>query len=763
MPPEAVVEAGLAAVKSYLLDVQEAKKDEADVTSLQLLKVVLVGSASAGKTSLMQSIMAGHGSPTQGTPAQASTVGMELCPHQIQDKKIEFFDCAGQVDYAGMHQTFLTRRALYLLVVDITKYHDVDDIEQAIHDDIMRWLYYLYLRAPGSTVILVANKCDGSTDDFTETARRVQQRVGELLHVWHEARGLRGRSEGRVTDVVIRSSMARVSCDDKGSPEASGLPALIALISDYAATSILVPPAWDLSLEVIHALRTGRDPMLAARWKLGLSNTPPARGDGDVHDFAFISEDELSRKWKGVVDNVRGDVRAATISNWESALKGALWISDFAGHTLRIDGGDGIFLDVIWLSKCLSPILSHKLRDEPFEQDLLSCRDDLTQDGILRWKFALHLWSTSIGEVALESEKVAGALSDVLVKLGVALPLAHPTPLAYTDRSAPAAHRDGSDPQDMLVIMRLSETCNEYQRTVFDGLGPKMPRDRAVTLKWKFDKAGPPYGLVERLIVSSHVLGEVETGACWRYGAIFNSHFRRRFDDGRLYTVALSMTGYNEPERVLTARVFGPLDDKRLWLAIRYVASAMVNLSKEWPGVIWEGWLHCETHPLQHLFLASSAEARLGEPLLPAAGPDARRCDCLREPGGVLSLVVKEIGAVLDTGKDPFEGLRRRDTEGHATNNCVRVVHDAFARWQRHAWRTAKWLFGLAVLLFTTAVIAGIVEDVDALWKSTLAVSCLFMVLSAVASAFACRHENFGGRGGQRQSGEQEPPGDMAV
>lgn len=50
MPPEAVVDAGLPAVKRYLVDVQEAKNAGADVTSLRLLKVVLVGSASAGKT-----------------------------------------------------------------------------------------------------------------------------------------------------------------------------------------------------------------------------------------------------------------------------------------------------------------------------------------------------------------------------------------------------------------------------------------------------------------------------------------------------------------------------------------------------------------------------------------------------------------------------------------------------------------------------------------------------------------------------------------
>ena len=197
---------------------------------------------------------------------------------------------------------------------------------QTIHDDIMRWLYYLYLRAPGSTVILVANKCDGSIEKFVETAERVQQRVRELLKEWHQARGLRGRSQGRVTDLTLLPGISLVSCHEERSLEASGLPALIALISRQAATSIVVPPAWALALEVIDALRTSCDPTTAAREILGLPDTRPTGGVGDVHDFAFISKDELSRKWQRVVENVRGDAQAAAVSNWETALKGALWI-----------------------------------------------------------------------------------------------------------------------------------------------------------------------------------------------------------------------------------------------------------------------------------------------------------------------------------------------------------------------------------------------------------------------------------------------------
>lgn len=49
-PPESVVEAGVPAVERYLLDVQAAKETGDDLTLLRRLKVILVGSAAAGKT-----------------------------------------------------------------------------------------------------------------------------------------------------------------------------------------------------------------------------------------------------------------------------------------------------------------------------------------------------------------------------------------------------------------------------------------------------------------------------------------------------------------------------------------------------------------------------------------------------------------------------------------------------------------------------------------------------------------------------------------
>lgn len=223
----------------------------------------------------------------------------------------------------------------------------------------------------------------------------------------------------------------------------------------------------------------------------------------------------------------------------------------------------------------------------------------LVDDKILRRQFAMHLWNESIDAVTLQSKEVAGALFRTLTKLGVALPLGH---------TADA----GS--QDMLVIMRLDEKCDGDARREFDREleSETRPGDREVTLKWKFDKAGPPNGLVERVIASCHVLGKVKSKTCWRYGAVFKSHCKRSGVNGKdpLYTVALSMTSYNDPQRELTARIVGPLDNARVWAATRYVASAVVTFSKDWPGALWEGWPVCGKQHDEKVFLASSVRGR---------------------------------------------------------------------------------------------------------------------------------------------------------
>ena len=190
----------------------------------------------------------------------------------------------------------------------------------------MRWLYTLHLRAPGATVILVANKCDASLGDFTETTGRVERRVKHLLSEWQSRRSSNRRNGGDVTMVRLLDGVSRTSCVDYG-----GIDKLVERISEEGAASIQVPPAWDLALKVLDALRTGDGPLRVARAHLGLNETSAEIGETtELMAKTFTTKNKLLELWQGIVRQVSVESQSAedlaAFSNLESALNGALWI-----------------------------------------------------------------------------------------------------------------------------------------------------------------------------------------------------------------------------------------------------------------------------------------------------------------------------------------------------------------------------------------------------------------------------------------------------
>ena len=288
--------------------------------------------------------------------------------------------------------------------------------------------------------------------------------------------------------------------------------------------------------------------------------------------------------------------------------------SEFAGQILRIDGDQGIFLDLAWLSSILSPILDHKLAKIHYSSaETNDQRYSLIQRGVLTWDFALKLWEPALTSVGREiREDMVEYVLRVLIKLGVIIPLGRP--VFSEDGRVSYSSRVEYDSKDMLVLMRLPEECTGSRKNDLDkGLKEALKHGREVKLKWEFDSAGAPYGLVERLIASCHEIGEVEQGACWRYGALFKSHERTERDGKkiRLYRFAIIYNDdpdHHDLERILMLRMIGDLEDKIVWAALRYVASAMVNLSKEWPGINWSGWADCPEHPSTRLNLIPPEE-----------------------------------------------------------------------------------------------------------------------------------------------------------
>ncbi len=137
---------------SYYLDHLEGRK-----YPLNEAKMVLVGQANVGKTSLVNRLIEDAFDPLEST-----TQGIDIRPWQIRvnDARVQLnvWDFGGQEIMHATHQFFLTRRTLYVLVLDTRMSEDENRLEY--------WLKIIRSFGGESPVIVVGNKIDQAKLDI---------------------------------------------------------------------------------------------------------------------------------------------------------------------------------------------------------------------------------------------------------------------------------------------------------------------------------------------------------------------------------------------------------------------------------------------------------------------------------------------------------------------------------------------------------------------------------------------------------------------
>ncbi len=156
IPPPEVVKEGVEAIKNYWRQQQEVGIDY-----LCEAKLIIVGEAGAGKTSLAKKI---ENPEYKLEPEESSTEGINVIrwsfPAAVRVKrdgqeelhntvfKVNIWDFGGQEIYHATHQFFLTRRSLYALVTDDRK----EDT------DFNYWLQVIELLSDRSPLLIVQNE-----------------------------------------------------------------------------------------------------------------------------------------------------------------------------------------------------------------------------------------------------------------------------------------------------------------------------------------------------------------------------------------------------------------------------------------------------------------------------------------------------------------------------------------------------------------------------------------------------------------------------
>ncbi|XP_021092171.1 leucine-rich repeat serine/threonine-protein kinase 2 [Heterocephalus glaber] len=125
------------------------------------MKLMIVGNTGSGKTTLLQQLMK---TKKSDIGMQGATVGIDVrdWPIQIRGKRkkdliLNVWDFAGREEFYSTHPHFMTQRALYLAVYDLSK-------GQAEVDAMKPWLFNIKARASSSPVILVGTHLDVSDE-----------------------------------------------------------------------------------------------------------------------------------------------------------------------------------------------------------------------------------------------------------------------------------------------------------------------------------------------------------------------------------------------------------------------------------------------------------------------------------------------------------------------------------------------------------------------------------------------------------------------
>jgi len=166
LPPPEIIQNGTNALRDYFKSIEKNKK------ILNEVKVLLVGEGAAGKTSLLKQL---RGRPFNKNEPQTHGINIDHDEIKTQDGivKAHYWDFGGQEIMHAAHQFFLSKRSLYVLLIDKRREEKNE-----------YWLKLIESFGGSSPIILVLNKMD-ENPSFNVNRKYLSDKYKNIKGVFH--------------------------------------------------------------------------------------------------------------------------------------------------------------------------------------------------------------------------------------------------------------------------------------------------------------------------------------------------------------------------------------------------------------------------------------------------------------------------------------------------------------------------------------------------------------------------------------------------
>jgi internalin A len=170
-PPFEIVQQGRQSVLNWFSAIKKELKE---------IKIILIGEPKAGKTSLLRRLNEDRfeENETQTDGINIERIEFGNCQTFEKQKSLHkltgyFWDFGGQEIMHATHQFFLTKRSVYLLVLDARK-------DNEIANQIRQWVKRIKSTGGNSDIVIIANQCDLNSGFGFENEYELQKEFPQI-------------------------------------------------------------------------------------------------------------------------------------------------------------------------------------------------------------------------------------------------------------------------------------------------------------------------------------------------------------------------------------------------------------------------------------------------------------------------------------------------------------------------------------------------------------------------------------------------------